>query len=300
MSNKTYGKPLACITPLLLVAAAPIGGYGIYVLCGIGVIVLAALICLLAKRRSPRKGDMKSESKNGTGLQESAPRPTETVLRDRRKEPVVKAAAQLARQLHKGQLDKAGRDYFEGHLTTVANAGTNWMEMTVGYLHDAAEDTYYSVPQIIQMLKDTLAATPADNSYVPPTYEEWLDLAEALELLNANTAHTREAYIERFRGHELALRVKLNDMQNNMDLSRLPSPGERDIIRLEKCWKNSRTNEDEKHTRYPALPGIRRIRLHGHREDGRQRRQHNQGNHSLRGKGRGHDVSRQIRTLIRS
>lgn len=237
MSNKTYGKPLACIAPLLLVAAAPLGGYGIYVLCGIGIIVLAALICLLAKRRSPRKGDMKSESKNGTGLQESAPRPTETVLRDRRKEPVVKAAAQLARQLHKGQLDKAGRDYFEGHLTTVANAGTNWMEMTVGYLHDAAEDTYYSVPQIIRMLKDTLSTTPADNSYVPPTYEEWLDLTEALELLNANTAPTREAYIERFRGHELALRVKLNDMQNNMDLSRLPSPGERDIIRLERYSK---------------------------------------------------------------
>ena len=237
MSNKTYGKPLACITPLLLVAAAPLGGYGIYVLCGIGIIVLAALICLLAKRRSLRKGDMKNESKNGTGLQESAPRPTETVLRDRRKEPVVKAAAQLARQLHKGQLDKAGRDYFEGHLTTVANAGTNWMEMTVGYLHDAAEDTYYSVPQIIRMLKDTLSTTPADNSYVPPTYEEWLDLTEALELLNANTAPTREAYIERFRGHELALRVKLNDMQNNMDLSRLPSPGERDIIRLERYSK---------------------------------------------------------------
>lgn len=239
MSNKTYGKPLACtITPLLLVAAAaPFGGFSIYVLCGIGVIVLAALIYLLAKRRSLRKGGMKSGSKDGTGLQGPAPRPTETVLRDRRKEPVVKAAAQLARQLHKGQLDKAGRDYFEGHLTTVANAGTNWMEMTVGYLHDAAEDTYYSVPQIIQMLKDTLAATPADNSYVPPTYEEWLDLAEALELLNANTAPTREAYIERFRGHELALRVKLNDMQNNMDLSRLPSPGERDIIRLERYRK---------------------------------------------------------------
>ena len=53
MSNKTYGKPLACITPLLLVAAAPLGGYGIYVLCGIGIIVLAALICLLARSAAP-------------------------------------------------------------------------------------------------------------------------------------------------------------------------------------------------------------------------------------------------------
>lgn len=40
----------------------------------------------------------------------------------------VKAAARLARKLHEGQTDKAGIDYFEGHLTAVANCGVNWME----------------------------------------------------------------------------------------------------------------------------------------------------------------------------
>ncbi|MDR2652104.1 MAG: hypothetical protein LBC68_07290 [Prevotellaceae bacterium] len=38
-------------------------------------------------------------------------------------------------------VDKQGVDYFEGHLTTVGNAGHDWKEKIVGFLHDAAEDT---------------------------------------------------------------------------------------------------------------------------------------------------------------
>ena len=33
---------------------------------------------------------------------------------------IVQCAAALACQLHRGQVDKAGVDYFTGHLTTVA------------------------------------------------------------------------------------------------------------------------------------------------------------------------------------
>ena len=37
--------------------------------------------------------------------------------------------------------EKAGVDYFEGHLCMVASMGTTWQEQVVGYLHDASEDT---------------------------------------------------------------------------------------------------------------------------------------------------------------
>lgn len=196
-----------------------------------------------AATRQPSGGKSETEQK-AAGIQNTAGSRTSPSREDLRKAPVIEAAATLARQLHKGQLDKAGMDYFEGHLTSVANSGTNWMEKTVGYLHDAAEDTYHSVPQIIQKLKETLAETPADNSYVPPTYEEWQEITEALELLNANTAPSREAYIERFRGHALAIRVKLNDLSNNMELSRIPAPADRDIIRLDRYRKEyARLNE---------------------------------------------------------
>ena len=36
---------------------------------------------------------------------------------------IVQCAAALACQQHRGQVDKAGVDYFTGHLTTVAKMG---------------------------------------------------------------------------------------------------------------------------------------------------------------------------------
>ena len=218
---------------------------------GVGVILLAAAIFLIIRHLNRNNGKSsnsgnsgksgKARTKQRTGdstlPHNSVGRLTSPSLEDIQKAPVVEAAAWLARELHKGQVDKAGKDYFEGHLTAVADAGRDWKEKTVGYLHDAAEDTYRSVPQVMQKLKETLAAMPLEDAFIAPTYQEWQELTEALDLLNANTAPTREAYIERFRGHELALRVKLNDMQNNMDLSRLSNPGERDIMRIERYRK---------------------------------------------------------------
>lgn len=51
----------------------------------------------------------------------------------------------IARLAHKGQLDKAGEDYFAGHLTRVAAAvkspdNPHFYE-DVAYLHDVLEDT---------------------------------------------------------------------------------------------------------------------------------------------------------------
>ena len=40
-----------------------------------------------------------------------------------KEENIVQCAAELARELHKGQVDKAGVDYFRGHLFTVASMG---------------------------------------------------------------------------------------------------------------------------------------------------------------------------------
>mgnify|MGYP000964404423 FL=1 len=42
---------------------------------------------------------------------------------DTQEKNIVQCAAALARQLHRGQVDKAGVDYFSGHLTIVAKMG---------------------------------------------------------------------------------------------------------------------------------------------------------------------------------
>ena len=41
---------------------------------------------------------------------------------------LVEVAAEMAKEYHKGQVDKQGIDYFKGHLTTVGNAGHGWKE----------------------------------------------------------------------------------------------------------------------------------------------------------------------------
>ena len=61
---------------------------------------------------------------------------------------IVEAAATIAKQLHEGPVDKAGEDYFSGHLTSVASMEKTWQEQVVGYLHDASEDTPHSVEEI--------------------------------------------------------------------------------------------------------------------------------------------------------
>ena len=45
-----------------------------------------------------------------------------------KEENIVQCAATLACELHKGQVDKAGVDYFTGHLTSVAKMGRTWQE----------------------------------------------------------------------------------------------------------------------------------------------------------------------------
>ena len=168
---------------------------------------------------------------------------------------VAYAAARLAKELHKGQVDKAGKDYIEGHLSYVGGHAFSWKEKTVGFLHDAAEDTDYSVKEIIRMLKkvmvnwkndynddwiydftDIIISFPNDKHH-KLTKAEWDEIEEALNLINSHTAASREVYIERFRGHQLAINVKLNDLRNNMDISRLPYPTEKDLKRVERYKK---------------------------------------------------------------
>lgn len=149
---------------------------------------------------------------------------------------VVNAAAYVARDLHQGQKDKGNKDYFTSHLLPVGNSGDNWKEKVVGFLHDAAEDTPNDVFTILQLVKSYLEKwnnNPDDKS-IMPTSEEWNEIATALHLLNKHTASNRDEYLSRISTNELALKVKLNDLRNNMDISRIPEPTEKDLKRLER------------------------------------------------------------------
>lgn len=167
---------------------------------------------------------------------------------------IVYAAGLVAQKLHKGQTDKGGHDYFESHLLKVATRGFDWKEKVVGFLHDAAEDCDITVAEVIEQLDTEISRItyhPKENRYEEEWWEEWMedidvypcaithpitdeernDIITALNLLNHHTAPSREEYIKRIAENRLALRVKLNDLENNIDISRIPDPTEIDLER---------------------------------------------------------------------
>ncbi len=177
--------------------------------------------------------------------------------------PVVYAAYLTAKKIHEGQLDKGGNDYFTSHSLKVGSAGFDWKEKMVGLLHDAAEDTEYDEDAVILMIKKHLQnfseklSTLSWEEIVPfedaqdlcpyppksilfPTESQWKEIDDALKLMNHHTAGSREEYIRRFGTNMLALKVKLNDLKNNMDLSRIPAPKPEDYARVER-YKSERS-----------------------------------------------------------
>lgn len=151
------------------------------------------------------------------------------MLGNQEKDIIQCAAAELACELHKGQVDKAGVDYFIGHLTAVAKMGSTWQEQVVGYLHDASEDTPNSVEQVLNLLDEKLESPLSDTDRE--------ELAVALRLLNHHLAPDRETYIQRIKCNALAKVVKMHDLTHNMNLSRLPNPTRKDYKRVKRYKK---------------------------------------------------------------
>ena len=171
--------------------------------------------------------------------------------------PAVYAAAHVAKKLHQGQKDKGGNDYFTSHLLKVGRAGQTWKQQIVGFLHDAEEDTGYDVETVLHMVEKQLhewgehikdkpweddveefdIMPYPGNSIFYPSDDDWKEIADALRVLNHHTEPNREDYIKRFKTNILALHVKLNDMGNNMDISRIANPTAVDYARLERYKK---------------------------------------------------------------
>ena len=99
---------------------------------------------------------------------------------------VVFAAAYVARDLHQGQKDKGGNDYFSSHLLPVGKSGYDWKEQVVGLLHDAAEDTSNDISTILHLVKQKLETwmnNPDDRSWIDDFEEDFFAEKQVLTRL---------------------------------------------------------------------------------------------------------------------
>lgn len=126
--------------------------------------------------------------------------------------PTLEDAIALAVEAHKGQRDKAGQTYILHPLRVMMRLDTE-AERMAAVLHDVVEDTPYTLERLREL------------GYPP-------EVLFALECLTKREGESYEAFIERVRPHPLARRVKLADLEDNMDVRRLVAVGPKEAERL--------------------------------------------------------------------
>lgn len=127
--------------------------------------------------------------------------------------PTIEDAIQLALQAHHGTVQKNGQPYILHPLTLMTRFHDEAGQM-VAVLHDVVEDTTITL--------DDLVIRGYSSQVV-----------EAVEALTRRSDETYTAFIERISHNRLAIRVKLADLEHNMDIRRLLSVTEQDLSRLE-------------------------------------------------------------------
>ena len=133
------------------------------------------------------------------------------------KDELLNKAIKIAQKAHKGQTDKFGTPYI-GHVIRVMNAGKTYDEKIVGVLHDVIEDC----PEITL---DYLLQQGFPN-----------EIVFAIECLTKNPSdQDYTEFIKQTEKSPLAVSVKMNDLQDNMNLTRFNRlMTEKDMNRLNK------------------------------------------------------------------
>ena len=127
----------------------------------------------------------------------------------------LKRAIEIARQAHAGQVDKGGADYI-GHPLRVMERGENEEQKIVGVLHDVVEDSDWT----FEMLEE--------EGFAPA-------IIEALKCVTKlSEGEDYDDFISRVMTNPLAVKVKLYDIEDNLDVSRLDSFTDADVARCKK------------------------------------------------------------------
>jgi (p)ppGpp synthase/HD superfamily hydrolase len=126
----------------------------------------------------------------------------------------LEKAIRIAAQAHDGQRDKAGAPYILHPLRVMMKMATE-TEHIIAVLHDVVEDTDWTMERL-----------QAEGFHGK--------ILAALDCLTRQNGEEYEKFIERVKRNPLAVKIKIADLEDNLDVSRLNGVTEADAERLEK------------------------------------------------------------------
>ncbi len=133
----------------------------------------------------------------------------------------LEKAIRIATQAHGEQQDKSGRPYILHPLRVMMSMATE-QEMIAAVLHDVVEDNqHWSFERLGQ------EGFPAD-------------IIQTLDHLTRRSDEPYEEYILRAASHPIARKIKLADLRDNMDMTRLTTfdgPAVERLQRYHRAWQ---------------------------------------------------------------
>ena len=124
----------------------------------------------------------------------------------------LERAIEISASAHAGQVDKAGQPYILHPIRVMLRVSSDHERMAA-VLHDVVEDTPIALERLIQ-------------EGFPP------EVISAVQALTKNPGESRLQAAARAAANPIARVVKLADNAENMDLSRIAKPTEKDFARL--------------------------------------------------------------------
>ena len=128
----------------------------------------------------------------------------------------LERAIALAAQAHEGQVDKAGAPYILHPLRMMLSVDTPEARVAA-VLHDVVEDTPLSLEELrVEGFSEAVIGAVEALTKRPEEEDDY------------------DAFIRRVAPNPLARQVKLADLRDNCDVSRIARPSEKDWRRIEK------------------------------------------------------------------
>ncbi|MDQ3004869.1 MAG: GTP pyrophosphokinase [Chloroflexota bacterium] len=127
---------------------------------------------------------------------------------------LIEKSLHIALRAYAGKTDKAGREYIHHPLRLMAKMKTD-LEMSAALLHDVIEDSDITAEQLLA------EGIPAE-------------VVEAVVCLSRNENEDYQDFVGRTKKNELAAKIKIADIEDNIDVLRLASLDEYDLTRIKK------------------------------------------------------------------